>query len=70
MQALLSVFKGRAGESRDKETAVERCDIQLLDSPDKAACRFHIKMICGQGKDLTLCTPQGGKKSSDARRCC
>lgn len=49
VQALLSVFKGRAGESRDKQTAVERCDVELHDSPDEAECRLHIQMICGQG---------------------
>ncbi|GAM37014.1 DNA repair protein [Talaromyces pinophilus] len=38
LKALLSVFKGRAGESRDKQTAVERCDIELHDSPDEAEC--------------------------------
>ncbi|EEA20995.1 hypothetical protein TMatcc_000999 [Talaromyces marneffei ATCC 18224] len=49
IKALLSVFKGRAGESRDKQTAVERCDVELHDSPDEVECRLHIQMICGQG---------------------
>ncbi|OKL57300.1 hypothetical protein UA08_07609 [Talaromyces atroroseus] len=47
--ALLSVFKGRTGESRDKQAAVERCDVELHDSPDQTECRLLIQMICGQG---------------------
>lgn len=46
---MLSVFKGRAGESRDKDTAVERCDVELHDALDDPECRLIIKMICGQG---------------------
>ncbi|KAL1968605.1 hypothetical protein VTN77DRAFT_1815 [Rasamsonia byssochlamydoides] len=49
LKALLSVFKGRTAESRDKDTAIERCDVELHDTPDQAECRLVIKMICGQG---------------------
>ncbi|KAN0087368.1 Rad9 domain containing protein [Elaphomyces granulatus] len=43
LKALLSVFKGRAVDSRDKDTAIERCE------PDQAECRLVIKMLCGKG---------------------
>ncbi|KAH8691291.1 putative DNA repair protein rad9 [Talaromyces proteolyticus] len=49
LKALLSVFKGRAGESRDKDVAVERCDVELHDTPDVPECRLVIILICGQG---------------------
>lgn len=43
------MFKGRISESRDRETAIERCDVELHDGADKLECRLIIKMICGQG---------------------
>ncbi|KAL1992169.1 hypothetical protein VTN49DRAFT_4201 [Thermomyces lanuginosus] len=49
LKALLSIFKGKAAESRDKDTAVERCDVRLHDSPGQAECRLIVKMICSQG---------------------
>ncbi|KAF7587266.1 hypothetical protein BBP40_007505 [Aspergillus hancockii] len=46
LKALLSVFKGK---TRDKDTAVERCDVELLETPNQTECRLVIKMICGLG---------------------
>ncbi|KAE8364889.1 Rad9-domain-containing protein [Aspergillus caelatus] len=46
IKALLSVFKGR---TRDKDTAVERCEVELHEHLDQTECRLAIKMICGLG---------------------
>lgn len=51
-QALLSVFKGRSHELRDKESAIERCEVQLRDSPDETKCRLVVQMICRHGEDI------------------
>ena len=48
-QALLSVFKGRLGDVRDKDTAVERCECHIQDQPDKIECRFIVRMLCRHG---------------------
>ena len=48
-QALLSVFKGRLGDVRDKDTAVERCECYIQDQPDKTECRLIVKMVCRHG---------------------
>lgn len=48
-QTLLSVFKGRAS-GRDKDTAVERCEVELREGIDETECRLVIRMICGLGK--------------------
>lgn len=45
------MFKGRAHESRGRETAIERCDVTLQDEPDKTECRLIIKMLCKHGRD-------------------
>ncbi len=47
-QALLSVFPGR-NNRRDKDTAVERCEIEVREYPDETECRLVIRMICGLG---------------------
>ncbi|KAK2861471.1 hypothetical protein FQN49_004167, partial [Arthroderma sp. PD_2] len=49
IKALLSVFKGRAIDFKDKETAIERCEAQLFDSPDESECRLVVQMICKHG---------------------
>lgn len=49
-KALLSVFKGRAIDFKDKDTAIERCVTQLFDSPDESECRLVVQMICKHGK--------------------
>ena len=48
-QALLSVFRGRASE-RDRDTAVERCEVGLLEDTEQTECRLTIRMICGLGR--------------------
>ncbi|KZF22748.1 DNA repair protein rad9 [Xylona heveae TC161] len=48
-KALLSVFKGRISDPKEKDTAVEKCEIALEDRPDKAECRLVIRMICMHG---------------------
>lgn len=50
LKALLSVFKGRAGDFKDKDTAIERCEAQLFDSPEETECRFVVQMICKHGE--------------------
>lgn len=52
-RALLSVFKSRVLEVRNKETAIDHCDISVLDSPDETECRFIIKMVCTHGVTKT-----------------
>ncbi|KAJ6108536.1 Rad9/Ddc1 [Penicillium sp. IBT 18751x] len=47
LKALLSVFRGRV--DRNKDTAVERCDMELHEDPRETECRLTIKMICGLG---------------------
>lgn len=47
-QALLSVFKGRASD-KDKDTAVERCEVEINEDAQQAECRLVIRMICGLG---------------------
>ncbi len=58
-QALLSVFKGRLGDVRDKDTAVERCECYIQDEPDKTECRLIVKMVCRHG----LCAISFGCKN-------
>ncbi|OJD20211.1 hypothetical protein ACJ73_08455 [Blastomyces percursus] len=49
IKALLSVFRGRVSDFKDRETAIERCEVRLQDSPDETQCRFIIQMICRHG---------------------
>ncbi|KAF3491455.1 DNA repair protein rad9 [Arthroderma uncinatum] len=49
IKALLSVFKGRAIDFKDKDTGIERCEAQLFDSPDESECRLVVQMICKHG---------------------
>ncbi|KUJ11758.1 Rad9-domain-containing protein [Mollisia scopiformis] len=49
-KALLSVFKGRVVDpTREKDTAVERCDVSVEDGEGKSKSRFVIKMVCRHG---------------------
>ncbi|CAF9919078.1 MAG: hypothetical protein HETSPECPRED_003939 [Heterodermia speciosa] len=48
-KALLSVFKGRLADNRERGTAVERCEVHVQDEPDNVECRFVVKMICRHG---------------------
>ncbi|KAJ5172639.1 Rad9/Ddc1 [Penicillium capsulatum] len=47
LKALLSIFRGRV--DRNKDTAVERCDMEISDGPQQTECRLTVKMICGLG---------------------
>lgn len=47
-QPLLSVFKGRTSD-KDKDTAVERCEVEIHEDTQQTECRLLIRMICGLG---------------------
>ncbi|KAI5305140.1 hypothetical protein KEM56_005185 [Ascosphaera pollenicola] len=51
IKALLSVFKGRVNDTRDKDNVVERCEVRLYDggSRDDSKCRLAIRMFCKHG---------------------
>ncbi|KAJ5046716.1 uncharacterized protein L3040_003948 [Drepanopeziza brunnea f. sp. 'multigermtubi'] len=49
-KALLSVFKGRTIDpTREKDTAVEKCDVAVEDGEGQAKSRFVIKIVCRHG---------------------
>lgn len=49
-KALLSVFKSRVVDpAREKDTAVERCDVSVEDGEGKTKSRFIIKIVCRHG---------------------
>ncbi|KAI4176297.1 MAG: hypothetical protein LQ343_001035 [Gyalolechia ehrenbergii] len=52
-KALLSVFKVRLGDLREKDTAVERCEVAIQDQADKTECRIIVKMVCRHGVTKT-----------------
>ncbi|MCJ1477007.1 hypothetical protein MMC13_005678 [Lambiella insularis] len=52
-KALLSVFKGRMIDARERDTSIERCEVNIQDGPGKAECRLVVKMICGHGVKKT-----------------
>jgi len=53
LKALLSVFKSRGLDpSREKDTAVEKCEVTIEDGHDKAQCRMVIRMICRHGEPI------------------
>lgn len=45
-QALLSIFRRRQGDGRDKESSVERAELDLLTSNSQPECRLVVKLIC------------------------
>ncbi|KAJ5666937.1 Rad9/DDC1 [Penicillium macrosclerotiorum] len=47
IKALLSIFRGRV--DRNKDAAVERCEMELQEDPNQTECRLTVKMICGLG---------------------
>ncbi|KAH0831638.1 putative DNA repair protein rad9 [Fonsecaea pedrosoi] len=49
IRALLSIFKRRLGDQRDKDTALETCDCELQANPDQAECRLVFRLNCRQG---------------------
>lgn len=48
-QALLSVFKGRLGDRRDNDTAIERCDVSIPHELERSESRIIVKMVCRHG---------------------
>jgi cell cycle checkpoint control protein RAD9A len=50
MQALISVFKARITDARGRETAIDRCEVNVQDQADEMQCRFIIRMICNHGE--------------------
>jgi cell cycle checkpoint control protein RAD9A len=48
-QALLSIFKKRMLDGRERDTTLERCKVDLQEKPDQTECRLIIKMICRHG---------------------
>ncbi|EXJ69070.1 uncharacterized protein A1O5_08005 [Cladophialophora psammophila CBS 110553] len=49
IRALLSIFKRRLGDQRDKDTALETCDCELQANPDQPECRLVFRLNCRQG---------------------
>ena len=49
MQALLSIFRRRLADTRDKDSALERCEFELQARPDQAECRLVFKLVCKNG---------------------
>ncbi|PPJ57376.1 hypothetical protein CBER1_01424 [Cercospora berteroae] len=52
-KALQAVFKGRAGDPRRPETAIERCDVSIHDGEESAECRLIVKMLSKHGMTKT-----------------
>ncbi|KAI9795597.1 MAG: hypothetical protein M1833_006918 [Piccolia ochrophora] len=50
MSALLSVFKARLGEARDRDTAIEKCELSIQDRSQNVECRIVVKVFCRHGK--------------------
>lgn len=48
-QALLSIFKRRLADQRDRDTALETCECELQANPDQAECRLVFRLNCRQG---------------------
>ncbi|KAA8573156.1 hypothetical protein MFRU_027g00070 [Monilinia fructicola] len=50
-KALLAVFKGRVGgdASKEKDTAIERCDVSIEDGDRATKSRFIVKILCRHG---------------------
>ena len=49
MQALLSIFRKRLADSRDKDSGLERCEFELQARPDQTECRLLFKLVCKHG---------------------
>lgn len=48
-RALLSIFKKRMTDGKERDTALEHCEVELQAKPDQTECRLIIKMICRYG---------------------
>lgn len=49
VKALLSIFKRRSNDQRDKEGGLESCDCELQANEDQAECRLVFRLNCRQG---------------------
>ncbi|KAJ9499715.1 hypothetical protein H2202_004705 [Exophiala xenobiotica] len=49
MKALLSIFKRRLADQRDRDTALQTCECELQANPDQAECRLIFRLNCRQG---------------------
>lgn len=45
-RALLSIFKKRQADSKEKETSIERCEFELQARADETECRLVFKLFC------------------------
>jgi cell cycle checkpoint control protein RAD9A len=45
----LSIFKRRLADGKEKDTALERCEVELHAQPDQTKCRLIIRMLCRHG---------------------
>lgn len=59
-QALLSVFKGRLLDARERDTAIENCELSIQDNPDTVECRLIVKMFCRHGRSRCFTTIESG----------
>jgi len=48
-EALLSVFKGRLIDARERDTAIDSCEVSIQERPEKTECRLVVRMICRHG---------------------
>ncbi|KIX02400.1 uncharacterized protein Z518_08341 [Rhinocladiella mackenziei CBS 650.93] len=48
-RALLSIFKRRLADSRDKDTALDTCECELQANSDQTECRLVFRLNCRQG---------------------
>lgn len=53
-KALASIFRGRLGDSRTGEGAIERCQTVFEDGADGEECRLVVKLIYRQGVTKTF----------------
>jgi cell cycle checkpoint control protein RAD9A len=49
MQALLSILNRRSFDTKDKDTALERCEFELQAHTDETKCRLIVRMVCRHG---------------------
>lgn len=45
-RALMSIFKKRQADNKEKETSIERCEFELQARPDVTECRLIFKLFC------------------------
>lgn len=45
----MPVFKRSVADSRNRDFAIDCCEVSLQDGPDQSECRLVVKMICNCG---------------------